>query len=282
MEKNIWEKEEYYKDIENTHSDDLIKEDSIFLHFIELLKENKPASVLDVGCGEGWLIDQFSKRVDIVQSFTGIDVSSIGLKRAEGKNISKAKFIHYDGRIFPFTNNSFDVALSSFVFEHLSDPMTTFNEMSRVVKPGGLIIIACPNFGSPLFKSPCNKENRLLLMVSRFFKEFMPRVYFKNDFYWNKVVPIELPAHVHISDYDTLCEPSLSSFQKFLINHKDKYSIVKIDSLWDSYDYDKIFTSGRLSLLKKGLVNLAKNLGLKKMLRFQYFGSFFFVAIKKV
>lgn len=282
MNKNIWEKDEYYKVIKDTHSDESIKEDAVFSNFVKILKENCADSILDVGCGEGWLIEQFSKQVDNARLFTGIDVSEAGLNRAEEKNINNSKFIKYNGEQFPFSSEYFDIALSSFVFEHLSDPISIFNEMGRVTKKNGLIIIACPNFGSPLFKSPCNKENRIFLMIKRFVEELKPKFFFKDNFYWNKVIPIDLPNDVHISDYDTLCEPSLSSFKKFLDNHNDKYSIVKIDSLWDSYSYPEISVSGKINFFKKNLVNFAKFLGMKKILRFQYFGSFFFVAVKKI
>ena len=281
MDKNIWEKDEYYKAINNTHQNDLINKDPIFLRFIELIEKNNVSSILDVGCGEGWLIDQISRQLSGI-SFTGIDVSTFGVERANKRNINNAKFSVYGGEAFPFPGQTFDVVLSSFVFEHLSDPMGTFNEMNRVVKKSGSVIIVCPNFGSPLFRSPCNKNNRILLMISRFFKELRPKLFFKNNFFWDFTDPIELPPNVHISDYDTICEPNLSSFEKFLVSNKDKYSILDIGSLWDSYDYKEIAASKNPSFLRKLLVHFVRFLGLNKILRFQYFGSFFFVAIKKL
>ena len=282
MNNKIWEKEIYYQVIKNTHNIDNINNDPVFLHFIKLLKVLTKKSILDVGCGEGWMIENLSKNLEGKNLFTGIDVSEAGLKEANNRKINNATFLKYDGQSFPFSDNTFDVVLSNFVFEHLSDPLDTFNEMIRVVKKEGLIIIACPNFGSPLFKSPCNNINRAILIISRFIKELIPKFYFKNNFHWNRVTPIKLPSNIHISDYDTLCEPSLSSFKKFLDNNKDKYFIVEIDSLWNSYKYEQNLSKIKLNYLKKQLVNFTKFLGIKKILRFQYFGSFFFVAIKKI
>jgi len=277
---NIWEKEEYYNVITDTHKKEEVEQDPIFKHFLNLLNANNIRSALDVGCGEGWLMENLEKHLSSVVSLVGIDVSEVGLDRARNKHIPKANFIKYDGKTFPLEDCSFDVVISSFVFEHLSNPMETFQEMVRVTKKDGLVIIACPNFGSPLLKSPCNKNKRLPLMITRFFKEFTPKKYFQNDFKWDKVTPISLPENVHISDYDTLCEPNLSSFEKFLSVNSDKFELLEVDSLWRDYNYKDI-AANKPSILRKFFVSLLKFLGTNNIFRFQYFGSFFFAAIKK-
>ena len=43
---------------------------------------------------------------------------------------------------------------STFTFEHVTNPQAILDEMLRVLKPQGKIIIVCPNFGSPLYRSP--------------------------------------------------------------------------------------------------------------------------------
>jgi ubiquinone/menaquinone biosynthesis C-methylase UbiE len=277
---NIWEKEEYYHLITNTHQKENMGNDPIFKHFLKLLNNESSKSILDVGCGEGWLIENLERHLLPDVLLTGIDVSDVGLNRARGKNIPRANFIKYDGIIFPFENNKFNAIISSFVFEHLSNPMQIFQEMVRVLKKEGIMIIACPNFGSPLFKSPCNKNKRLPLMIVRFFKELRLKKCFQHDFKWDKVEPIVLPENVHISDYDTLCEPNLSSFEKFLSVNADKFEVLEIDSLWRDFNYEDIAVN-KPSILRKFFVSLLKFLGTRNILRFQYFGSFFFVAIRK-
>lgn len=282
MTNNIWEKDAYYTVIKDTHPDEKSSEDVFFSRLNKILKNTKDEKILDVGCGEGWLIEKLSTNLGKDNFYTGIDISTTGINRALARQIKDAEFYSYDGTRFPFSNETFDVTISGFVFEHLSDPLSTFNEMTRVTKKGGLIIIACPNFGSPLFKSPCNKNHRLFLMLSRFIKEFTPKMFFKDEINWDRVTPIELPEDIHISDYDTLCEPNLSSFEKFISNHPNKYLIKEADSLWNSYDYEKISSDKNPGLFRKNIVNFAKFLGIKKILRFQYFGLFFFTVIKKL
>jgi ubiquinone/menaquinone biosynthesis C-methylase UbiE len=45
----------------------------------------------------------------------------------------------------PFSDASFDVITCNMVVEHLSDPFTIFNEMSRVLAPGGALLVHTPN-----------------------------------------------------------------------------------------------------------------------------------------
>jgi len=281
MTNNIWEKNEYYRVIEDIHDQAMSSKDPIFLNFLKLLNENKSRSILDFGCGEGWLLKGLSQYLAEYQSLTGLDVSSTGLNRAKERNINKTNFVQYDGNAFPFADNSFDAVISSFAFEHLDNPMKSFQELSRVVKSNGLIIIACPNFGSPLFKSPCNKNKRLTLMINRFLKELRPKEYFKQDFHWDSVEPIILPENVHLSDYDTLCEPNLSSFEKFISANDDKFTVLKINSLWAEYNYLDITAKSNPGKLRRILFAILKFLGINNFLRFQYFGSFFFAAIRK-
>lgn len=48
----------------------------------------------------------------------------------------------------PFAASSFDVVTAWAVFEHLHDPMSAFKECSRVLRPGGLLVLQVPNLAS--------------------------------------------------------------------------------------------------------------------------------------
>lgn len=50
--------------------------------------------------------------------------------------------VHADGSVLPFRVGSFDVAVSNAVLEHLPDPAASLAEIARVVRPGGLLILA--------------------------------------------------------------------------------------------------------------------------------------------
>jgi SAM-dependent methyltransferase len=53
------------------------------------------------------------------------------------------------GEHLPFFHNSQDLLISHEVLEHVSDDQATIAEMVRVLKPGGRIVLFCPNRGYP-------------------------------------------------------------------------------------------------------------------------------------
>lgn len=281
MKKNLWEKDAYYSGIQDSRVEAAAK-DPTMIYAANVLASTENKKVLDVGCGEGWFIENFSRNIGKNNSFVGVDVSSKGINMAKQRDIPNAEFLVYDGDRIPFPDNTFDVVVSNFVFEHLYDPYRVFQEIARVAKKGAMINIMCPNFGSPLFKSPCNRRSKALTMPIRFLFEFMPAKFFKKDFRWNSVEPIDLPEDIHIPDYDTLSEPSLSSFEKYLRNHRDRFKVIKLDSLWESYTYENAGTYSTASGVRKALVRAARHLGIKQWLRFQYFGSFFCATLRKL
>ena len=53
------------------------------------------------------------------------------------------------GEYLPFKDNTYDLILSHEVIEHVNDDKLCIREMVRVLKPGGRIILFCPNRGYP-------------------------------------------------------------------------------------------------------------------------------------
>jgi SAM-dependent methyltransferase len=54
------------------------------------------------------------------------------------------------GEQLPFPENTFDLVLSNEVIEHVQDDSLTLREMVRVLKPGGRIVLFCPNRWYPV------------------------------------------------------------------------------------------------------------------------------------
>lgn len=61
-----------------------------------------------------------------------------------------------DATNLPFKNNFFDRIIASEVLEHIPDDMKALNEMYRVLKPGGVIMVTVPNHDYPFLWDPVN------------------------------------------------------------------------------------------------------------------------------
>lgn len=107
---------------------------------------------MEVGCGAGGAADFLPKDL----KYVGTDISAFAVNQAKQKNINEKnrEFIYSenDDRI-NFKNESFDFVMSNFTLEHFKKPKQMLNEMARVLKRGGYLIIMAPNLEMP-FSSP--------------------------------------------------------------------------------------------------------------------------------
>lgn len=98
------------------------------------------ARVLVAGCGVGIyasrIIQRFTKQVD------AFDIEPLRVTVAR-KSIPNA--VVSAGEDIPFRDNAFDTVLSHEVIEHVHDDRRSVAEMLRVLKPGGRLLLFCPN-----------------------------------------------------------------------------------------------------------------------------------------
>ena len=99
--------------------------------------------VLDLGCNSGYgtkLLSQYCNHV------TGVDVSPAAIEAAKTHcQNNNASFQVVDGITLPFEPATFDVVTSFQVVEHLVDYDAYLNEIRRVLKPEGIVILTTPN-----------------------------------------------------------------------------------------------------------------------------------------
>jgi SAM-dependent methyltransferase len=104
------------------------------MRFVRRWLDTLPAStrVLDAGCGEGVLVDEYSGRLDI----QGLDASYSSPRVTRGALTA-----------LPYPDASFDRALCLDVLEHLAFPEqpAALAELHRVLKPGGELLVSVPN-----------------------------------------------------------------------------------------------------------------------------------------
>jgi ubiquinone/menaquinone biosynthesis C-methylase UbiE len=102
-------------------------------------------SVLDVGCGTGTLAIAAKARVGSTGTVYGIDGSAEMIARATKKaRKSGAEIVFKNGIVeaLPFSDNSFDVVLSTLMLHHLPREARAqgAREILRVLKPGGRVL----------------------------------------------------------------------------------------------------------------------------------------------
>jgi SAM-dependent methyltransferase len=104
--------------------------------------------VLELGCGLGHLLTWLADRYQVF----GTDINSWALSQAH-HNMPHGQFTLISAdECLAFPDGSFDIIIAKHVVEHLKHPEQAIAEMSRVLKVGGLLILATPNLSSPMRK----------------------------------------------------------------------------------------------------------------------------------
>lgn len=135
--RNYWEIMSFEKKVENRYFEklyDRIKD--------KLKVDPGCTAIIDVGGGDGGFSYYMGLRGDDVTIF---DISDSGLKFAK-ESLGFNKVIK--GNVLdlqPIADSSYDFAYCMEVAEHLDNPNLMFQNINRILKPGGKLIVAVPN-----------------------------------------------------------------------------------------------------------------------------------------
>lgn len=101
-------------------------------------------TAVDVGCGTGAEVRRMASLVGEAGRSVGIEphpgLRGVAIERAADEG-SLAEFIDGDAVSLPFDDASVDVIRCERVFQHLPDPQGAANEMARILRPGGRVVI---------------------------------------------------------------------------------------------------------------------------------------------
>ncbi len=114
---------------------------------INRAEERINGRILEDGCGVGSYLKRFS---ETASRAVGIEIEFDRGKFA--KSVcpdGNTDVVNSCGEYLPFQSEYFDLILSHEVIEHVNDDRLCVAEMVRVLKPGGRIILFCPNRGYP-------------------------------------------------------------------------------------------------------------------------------------
>jgi SAM-dependent methyltransferase len=165
--------------------------------------------VLELGCGDGVVGHYFKDRPESF-TYVGIDRALQRLEFAKGE-LPRWNFCGADVRKLPFADGVFDAVICNGVFHHLEpdDFKSVFEEMVRIVRPGGILFFQEPNGKNFFYRllGFLSKSERGILDLKEencrkviesipdcrglefFYKEaFMPFDFLTQFFFWSKFV----------------------------------------------------------------------------------------------
>ncbi|MFT3685500.1 MAG: class I SAM-dependent methyltransferase [Phycisphaerales bacterium] len=105
-------------------------------NILRLCKPLKPATVLDIGAGNGALLQKMHDG-GLGERLSAIEISRSGLEQLNARRASLPRLADvrtFDGVHFPYPDNSFDLAVLSHVIEHVEHPRLLLYEAARVAR----------------------------------------------------------------------------------------------------------------------------------------------------
>lgn len=152
-------------------------------------------SILDVGCGSGWVANHYTEKGVKVHS---LDISKINPSKAMQLYPFEGHFgIVADSFHLPFVNDSFDCVIVSEVIEHVVNPAEFIKEVFRVVKKSGKLIVTTPYKEKIIYYLcvHCNKKTPIHSHLHSFDEKMLERYYkdedlesFKYETFGNKLL----------------------------------------------------------------------------------------------
>jgi ubiquinone/menaquinone biosynthesis C-methylase UbiE len=113
----------------------------------EMLQAGSGESILDAGCGTGiFTIDLLAAGAIVVGLELSFPMLSKAVKKLAGYPF---RMVQGDMKCLPFDDNEFDKVVSVTAIEFIKDTTGAVNELFRVTKPGGRIVVATLNSLSP-------------------------------------------------------------------------------------------------------------------------------------
>jgi ubiquinone/menaquinone biosynthesis C-methylase UbiE len=108
---------------------------------LELMDLIRGQDVLLVGCEDGYVLSTLALSGHTVVALD-FDLSNISKCQKLLRGWSQISIVRLEGRSFPFDDESFDTTLVSLFAHHASNPLRVFQEVFRVLRPEGTVVLA--------------------------------------------------------------------------------------------------------------------------------------------
>ncbi len=138
---------------------------------LEWLAPKEGERILDIACGGGELSLKIAERGCEV---SGIDVSESGIEHAkrlaEREGIT-CEFVVRGAEDLPYTDGYFDKIVCSSSLEHFGDDIKALNEMHRVLKPDGSVVLTTDSFTYPISDELKDMHRKIAHVVNYYTRE---------------------------------------------------------------------------------------------------------------
>lgn len=133
---------EFYEKQYHFDEDVAVLDNNRIANFFRHLKVKKTDFYLDIGCGVGTSL-VFCRNLGC--RCLGFDISERAIYLARKNISSEIQVMVADGENLPFRNNVFDIVSSLGSIEHFPSVEKGLQQLSNVIKPGGLALFVVPN-----------------------------------------------------------------------------------------------------------------------------------------
>lgn len=140
-----------------------------------LIGNYKNKTVLDAGCGNGYLLKQLSAHTPNCQLY-GIDSSNELLKFAQENLNNKRILLKKENltKILSLNSNLFDIVIVNMVLQYLPELDTFAKEIHRILKPNGMLVVIIDHPAHSLFlraQELIGKKNEKFIDSGSYFTE---------------------------------------------------------------------------------------------------------------
>lgn len=132
---------------DNLHQHEWNLRSNSYKRLLSVLKKIKPTTLLDIGCGNGWLIGRLANEFSYCQ-LSGVDVNLVELEQASqlfGSQRSRFYYLDLINNSF-FNTASFEIIIFNASIQYFDNLSTIINIAKSLLKPGGMVLVNDSSF----------------------------------------------------------------------------------------------------------------------------------------
>lgn len=139
---------------------DPIRNELVIPTLIQMLAETQPRSILDVGCGTGYIAREVDRGLDFAPRWTLLDLDQARLSLAADNAPFGMNYELAQQNLFSLNADelSFDLVLAAFTLLEIPSPLHAVGHLSGLVRPGGQLIVVMPDCLNDVWASPISPQ----------------------------------------------------------------------------------------------------------------------------